>query len=336
MREDGPDEQPDQWGKSTGPKTRSGKDTSSRNATKHGCRAKRLLIGDERQEDYDELAAGWRNEYGGEGQAGESLLARVILYDWQLRRADGRYMEAETELAEFDPMEWTAEQHNKLQLFLRYKTTAERSFFRAYYALMGLIKDRIRVEMSIEKVREKVNSFIEKGVKSAQQEKAQAQIPAKTAAQTAPKTPAQMLFHGQNSPKKRRKIPKLEQWVEIRIRAGKTVTELYPSNDELIEDGKKMYPPPELVYRRMHFPDGVPEEYAWVTKNPMMQKYGGMGIQRMTTDTWLEVIEREKQDPNGHLGKTGVGNLPRPKEHGGCDCAACTRQQLRLDKAAGG
>ncbi len=95
-----------------------------------------------------------------------------------------------------------------------------------------------------------------------------------------------------------------------------------------------MDPPPEMVYRRLHFPDGVPEVYRWVTKNEMMQRYGGLGIQRMTVDTWLEVIKREEDRPDGHIGKTGVGNLPRPKEHGECDCPACVRQTALLEKKA--
>ena len=37
----------------------------------------------------------------------------------------------------------------------------------------------------------------------------------------------------------------------------------------------------------------------------------------MTWDTWLQVIEREKQTPGQHAGPTGVGNLPTPKERGG-------------------
>jgi hypothetical protein len=37
----------------------------------------------------------------------------------------------------------------------------------------------------------------------------------------------------------------------------------------------------------------------------------------MTYETWLAVIEREKDTPGQHAGPTGVGNLPRPKERGG-------------------
>ncbi len=64
-----------------------------------------------------------------------------------------------------------------------------------------------------------------------------------------PKTRAQALFQGQSHPKKRKKIVRMEQWVEVRIRDGQTVTRLYPSNDELIKCGQRMLPPPEFVYR---------------------------------------------------------------------------------------
>ncbi len=36
-----------------------------------------------------------------------------------------------------------------------------------------------------------------------------------------------------------------------------------------------------------------------MTDDPVKRKYGGMCIQRMTPDTWLEVIDREKEDPRG-------------------------------------
>src|SRR5579875_2667974 len=116
----------------TGPKSRDGKSNSSQNARKHGARARTVIIGEERQEDFDRLAAGWRAEYEVEGQAAESLMERVILGDWLLRRAEGVYLDAEAELAAVPLLERTAEQHAQLALYLRYKTTAERSFYRAF------------------------------------------------------------------------------------------------------------------------------------------------------------------------------------------------------------
>ena len=98
-----------------------------------------------------------------------------------------------------------------------------------------------------------------------------------------------------------------------------------------------MWPAPELVYRRFNFVNGIPEEYHWAADDPQKRQYGGAGIQRMTVDTWLETIEHEKNRADGHLGPTpkGIGNLPRPKERGGCDCEVCTKNQAILDRRAG-
>jgi hypothetical protein len=145
------------------------------------------------------------------------------------------------------------------------------------------------------------------------------------------KTKAQTLFQGQNHPKKQRRLVILDQWFEIESEDGRTITTAYPSNEKLIEEGKGMLPPPELVYRRLNFPNGVPPEYYWATQNPEARELGGTGIQRMTVDTWLEVIEREAAEGTGHIGPTGVGTLPRPVEHGICECQVCTRNARLMD-----
>jgi hypothetical protein len=102
-----------------------------------------------------------------------------------------------------------------------------------------------------------------------------------------PKSRGKALFQGQLSPKKLKKIKTLEQWVEITVEDGKTVTRLYPSNEQLIKDGQKMWPPPDLIYRRLNFVNGIPEEYRWTVRagdEARMQR-GGCGIQRMEVDT---------------------------------------------------
>jgi hypothetical protein len=141
---------------------------------------------------------------------------------------------------------------------------------------------------------------------------------------------AQQLFRGQKHPKKRKKIPILDQWLEIEIQDGKTVTTFYPSNEQLIKEGQAMFPPPEMIYRRMHFVHGVPAEYHWTTDDPVTRERGGMGTQRMTVDTWLELIEGENANGTGHAGPCG-GNLPRPEERGGCDCETCTHNRQILE-----
>ena len=357
-------------GYATGPRTIQGKERSSRNATKHGCRTKRPLLGDESQAEYDALRAGWLEEYDPATFASVSLVEKVALEDWLLKRAERRVVEAEERLeADGDAMQASEEQHKQLQLMQRYKTTAERAFYRAWRAVEQLRSSRMREALAMERMRERTaekaaknhqrvlrerqeaeekvarqQAEEERRVRKEQQELARAarseQAEAEKAAkkvkseEAAPQTRASVLFQGQNSKKKQKKIYTLEQWVEVRVEDGQTVTRLYPSNEQLIEDGKKMWPAPDLVYRRFHFPHGIPEEYRWTApaEDAGRMETGGAGIQRMTPDTWLETIEREAQRGDGHVGPTGVGNLPRPKERGGCECDVCARNREMLEK----
>ena len=128
-----------------------------------------------------------------------------------------------------------------------------------------------------------------------------------------------------------RKIVTLEQWVEVRVREGATLTTLYPSNDALRQRAQKMAPPPEMVYRRLNFVDGVPIEYYWTTDDPARRGNGGHGIQRMALDTWLETIAHEERLGNGHVGPCSQP-LPRPKSRGGCDCEVCAGIREKLER----
>lgn len=320
-------------------------------------RSQKLILEDERQEDFDGLAAGWRAEYGDEGQAAESLLERVILNDWFLRRAERRHIEAEADLGAVHPLEWTEEQHHQIELYLRYKTSAERSFYRALSALRGLRKDKIREELDFEKMRQRVDTMMRAAFENAASEAA-VKTEAKQAERVEAASRAKEVFggaatangtqraanalcatarRGGRDASKNKKLVVLDQWVEVQIEDGKTVTRLYPSNEDLIKKGQAMEQVPDLVYRRLNFPQGIPAEYRW-TANPDAQQVelGGMGTQRMTVDTWLDVIEREAASGTGHVGQTSVGNLPRPKERGECECAICTRNREVLERRMGG
>ena len=139
------------------------------------------------------------------------------------------------------------------------------------------------------------------------------------------------ILKGQKKTGKQRMIPLLEQWVEIWVEDGLTQTTLHPSNQELCDRASKMDPSPELVYRRLNFRSGVPAEYLWTLPKKQALLYGGGGIQRMTFHQWLNVIAIEEETEGGHIGPTGVGNLPRPNERGGCECPVCTMNQSMLE-----
>ena len=91
-----------------------------------------------------------------------------------------------------------------------------------------------------------------------------------------------------------------------------------------------MKPEAELVYRRLNFPEGVPSEYDWTVPDDNVRRYGGGGVQRMTLATWRELSRIEEERGGGHINETGQGNLPRPREHGGCECALCIENERRL------
>ena len=328
----------EQTGKCTGPKTPEGKAQSSQNSTKHGCRAKKVLIlPDETREEYDELRDGWMAEFQPEGHQERRMVEKLILNDWLQLRAERWLLQVEARVAEAstDATEWSAEQHHQVGLMQRYKTTAERAFYRAWNAVQGLRKDFMREQRDIHRLRSENVALQQKAEHlEGECERAQgrlAEVEKKQPKPEAAKTAAQQMFQGQNSKKKQKRLQVLEQWVEVKVVEGKTVTELTPSNEGLIKKGKEMDPPPVMVYRRLNFLHGVPIEYDWVIPTPEMRRWGGGGIQRMAVDTWLQVIEWEKEYEGGHIGPTGLGNLPRPKEHGGCECEVCKANEERED-----
>lgn len=297
-----------------GPKSIDGKKNSSRNSTTHGCRAKTVVILEgEHQEDYDQMKSEWNEEFGPESYMEKRLVEILVDNDWFLRRAMRRLHEAEAGDGNVDLMQ-------------RYKTSAERSFYRSLNALQHLRKHY----MIIDRERDRLRKDLETRPPAAT-----TPVATKGSKLEEPLTKAQQIFRGQKQPKKAKKIPVLDQWVEIEIQDGRTVTKLYPSNDELIKAGQKMPATPEIVCRRLHFVHGVPPEYYWTTKDPVARERGGMGLQRMTVDTWLEVIEQEQASGTGHIGPCG-GNLPRPEERGGCDCAVCTHNRRVLEAREGG
>jgi hypothetical protein len=128
--------------------------------------------------------------------------------------------------------------------------------------------------------------------------------------------------------KTKREVTVAEQWIEVYPENGRTRTVYYPSNDEFQAEIHAMSPRPVLVYRRIHFPCGIPKEYLW-TQPPDEQTvvYGGGCVQRMTVDTWLRTVVLETNRGDGHVGPTGTPPVPRPKERGGCDCPACVENE---------
>jgi hypothetical protein len=100
----------------------------------------KLILPGETQSDFDQLSAGWRADYASTTQAARALLEEVIINQWLMLRAKRRYTMFDASLAGTDPAGWTEEQHKQLERMTRYRTSAERTFYRSFKALESLQK----------------------------------------------------------------------------------------------------------------------------------------------------------------------------------------------------
>jgi hypothetical protein len=76
-------------GRTRGPKTAAGKARSSRNALKHGLRARlMILLDDESAADFAAFEAAVRAELAPSGGLQADLVARIVIAAWRARRAD--------------------------------------------------------------------------------------------------------------------------------------------------------------------------------------------------------------------------------------------------------
>ena len=129
---------------STGPRTEAGKAASSRNAVKHNLCSKRLTGAD--LEQLNSIRASLEDEWEPQTQTERMLLDQMALCQWRIDRA------LSLELNAFD------DDHLDpalLALALRYRTTAERGFYKALAELQklrGVIRqDAIRQQKAADK-----------------------------------------------------------------------------------------------------------------------------------------------------------------------------------------
>jgi len=136
--------------RSGGPRTPEGKAISSQNATRHGCRSKTLILRHEDPAEYDALHQRWWDEYQPLGQSEETLVQLLIDTHWFLKRASKRLEQVEWELPE-NVYEWTDDYKKLLNTFQRYKTAAERAYYRAFREVESYYRERVRAENAAHK-----------------------------------------------------------------------------------------------------------------------------------------------------------------------------------------
>jgi hypothetical protein len=133
------------WLSSTGPRTDEGKERSSKNATKHGCTSRELVLAHEDPEEWEAVLEGWLESYETDTPAERRLVEEAAQADWFFQRNTRQYMAAERTLYMQQPnaVLWTDQQHKILLRFERYKAAAQRAFSQAVRLLEQVRKNRL-------------------------------------------------------------------------------------------------------------------------------------------------------------------------------------------------
>src|SRR5690242_7923166 len=144
-------------GKSNGPQTPQGKAISSANSLRHGMTAKAILLTNEEPKAYCELAAGYYAKLEPADDVECDLVDEMIISKWLQRRdwsneaalfdleMDSQTKKIAAEFPKIDPasryamaFRALADESKAIQLFIRYATAHQRSYFKALDALLKL------------------------------------------------------------------------------------------------------------------------------------------------------------------------------------------------------
>ena len=132
----------------TGPTSIEGKARSSQNALTFGFTSCKLLVGDERQEDYNTLLDDFLAEFTPATAHARSLVEDAVHARWLLWRKQRAYNAVEAGIYQAEPDEafWTEQIFHRISLADRYRTNAERAFKRAMTNVEFLRKTSLAAE----------------------------------------------------------------------------------------------------------------------------------------------------------------------------------------------
>ncbi len=260
-------------GHSTGPTSIDGKARSSMNRLTHGCRSAKTLLPDEDPAEFEAAMQCWYEQF----QPAEDDDIAVMLVEetghahWMFKRNRKRLEEVDYRMP-CDGGLWTSDQDKRYSNALRYRTTAQREFFRWFKALEQHY-NRIHRDQHLQQLALAKMAAVELKV-IAESEK--------------------------NAVEKQ----KIKQVVEVEVIDGQCRTSYYRPNEEVLQEASQLSKPPLYVARFFMFPDDiVPPEYEWTQAcRPYQQTSDGMRgvIQKVSWKRWLELIEYEKSFGAGH------------------------------------
>ena len=132
----------------TGPTTEAGKQIASRNAAKHNCTSKSLIVPGESQPEFDTLLESLIAEYLPETQMQQIRVHEAARATWELQRAHREFDKSQLRLYSEQPnmCDWSPKQQAEEVRMSRYRTRAERAYHRALHSVECLRTMRLRAE----------------------------------------------------------------------------------------------------------------------------------------------------------------------------------------------
>jgi hypothetical protein len=124
----------EQYNKKGGPRTKAGRETSSRNSLKHGLSVDKLIIPGEDPTEFEALHAGFVEDFAPETTIEAVLVHDLAKYHWLKERAIRQQQLAFFTEQAIDP--------KHLALVIRYQTANERAFHATLKALQALQKQQ--------------------------------------------------------------------------------------------------------------------------------------------------------------------------------------------------
>jgi hypothetical protein len=276
------DETPDKPGRSTGPRSPQGRSRSSMNRLTHGCRSELLILPFEDPAEFEFTAQSWTDSYNPQDPTAATLVYETAKAHWFFQRNQKRLHQIEIRLPS-DAWLWTDENIRLFNNFSRYKTAAERSFYRAFNNLEAYYKRQADRAAQAEKARAQM-AKIELDWLTKKQERAAEDMVAK-------------------------------QYIDVMGNSSDTTTTWLPTNDQIVAAAANTGKTPEFVNRYLFFWTGVPPEYEWTNPNHIQRAERTIGIQRLFYSEWLKLIEKEKATGHIQPRETVLATSPDPSVH---------------------
>ncbi len=254
---------------STGPTSPEGKARSSLNRLDHGCRSEQLILPSEDPAEFEFTVNGWLAAYDPQDAVARTLIHETAKAHWFLKRNEKRLHQIESRLPG-DAWQWTDENLRLFTNFSRYKTTAERAFFRWYKALEAHFDRDFQRQELADRARARAGALNIQWLNK-REENAAADL-------------------------------KIDQFVHILGDDQVCATSLAPTNARIQELVAERPEPPKIITRYLDFRNGVPAAYDWIAPNLIQRDFPAIGIQRMLYSDWLRIVEGEQSSGSGHIG----------------------------------